>query len=133
MNFHGSAYGSILLTLGFICTLASMTFWWRDCIRESTCMCLLKGINFIIITFLYLQIICWEYSILNNTFYLSKNFSINESAGNLCCQDFPRDYIFASISSMIPCSLNKSLKVKILHNVTPNYKGGLGTYLAGLT
>jgi len=36
MNFHGSTYGSILLTLGFICVLTSMALWWRDCVREST-------------------------------------------------------------------------------------------------
>ncbi len=42
MNFHGLTYGSILLTLGFICTLTSMILWWRDCIRESTHLCLLK-------------------------------------------------------------------------------------------
>ena len=36
MNFHGSAYGGILLTLGFILVLATMAFWWRDCVRESS-------------------------------------------------------------------------------------------------
>ena len=42
MNFHGWST-SLGLYIGIVSVLATMAFWWRDCIRESSCKSLFQG------------------------------------------------------------------------------------------
>lgn len=128
MYFNNYANGGLLLTLGLISTVLSMSLWFRDIIIEARTT-LVASLN---------MAICWKTlrALSTNLFKeVVKILKIEQSAGNqitLIGNGILRDYTPSIIKFSDSIDNNKITKSRLEESIVIS-DADLGAYLAGLT